>query len=140
MCEYIGIKRHNRLVYTYMCMCVGYLCILQCINLSVYFPNRCVYKQVLWHHSTLLYCAGPMMSSALSVSNFELKTSVLIDFGKIKVNQSRIFRLKVNKCCDLPTNINRSDYSFALEKLHPGMAGKDEALFDPNLPLQLKKG
>ena len=29
----------------------------------------------------------------------------------------------------LPTNINRSDYSFALEKLHPGTAGNDKALF-----------
>ena len=37
-------------------------------------------------------------------------------------------------CCDLPANINRSDYSFVLEKLHPGTAGNDEALFDPNLP------
>ena len=43
-------------------------------------------------------------------------------------------------CRDLPTNINRSDYLFALEKLHPGTAGNDEALFDPNWLLQLKKG
>ena len=43
-------------------------------------------------------------------------------------------------CRDLPTDINRSDYSFALEKIYLGTAGKDEALFDPNLPLQLKKG
>ena len=28
-----------------------------------------------------------------------------------------------------PTNVNRSDYSFAQEKLHPGTAGNDEALF-----------
>ena len=40
---------------------------------------------------------------------------------------------------DLPTNINRLDYLFALEKLHPGTAGNDEALFDLNRPLQLKK-
>ena len=32
-------------------------------------------------------------------------------------------------CRYLPTNINRSDYSFALEKLHPGMAGNDKTLF-----------
>ena len=48
--------------------------------------------------------------------------------------------LVIKKICrDLPTNINRSDYSFALEKLHPGTAENDEAFFDPNLPLQLKK-
>ena len=32
-------------------------------------------------------------------------------------------------CRDLSTNVNRSDYSLALEKLHLGMAGNDEALF-----------
>ena len=42
-------------------------------------------------------------------------------------------------CRDLLTNINKSDYSFAQEKLHPGTAKNDEALFDPNLPLQLRK-
>ena len=46
----------------------------------------------------------------------------------------------IQACRDLPTNKNRSDYSFALKKLHPGTAGNDEALFDPNLPLSLKKG
>ena len=30
---------------------------------------------------------------------------------------------------DRPTNVNRSDYSFALEKLHPGTVGNDDALF-----------
>ena len=43
-------------------------------------------------------------------------------------------------CRGLPTNINRSEYSFTLEKLHLGTAGNDEALFDPNRPLQQKKG
>ena len=33
-----------------------------------------------------------------------------------------------NSCRDLLININRSDYSFALEKLYPGTAGNDEAL------------
>ena len=32
-------------------------------------------------------------------------------------------------CRDLPTNVNRSDYLFALEKLHPGTARNDKALF-----------
>ena len=32
-------------------------------------------------------------------------------------------------CRDLPTNVNRSDYSLALEKLHPGTAENDKALF-----------
>ena len=30
-------------------------------------------------------------------------------------------------CRDLLTNLNRSDYSLALEKLHQGTAGNDEA-------------
>ena len=41
---------------------------------------------------------------------------------------------------DLLRNINRSDYSHSLEKLHPGAAGNDEALFDPDLPLRQRKG
>ena len=42
-------------------------------------------------------------------------------------------------CRDQPTNINRSDYSFALEKLHPGTAGNDKAIFStPNQLLQLR--
>ena len=49
-------------------------------------------------------------------------------------------RLVVQICHDQLTKINRSDYSFALEKLHPGTAGNDEALFNPNLPLQLREG
>ena len=39
------------------------------------------------------------------------------------------FQILLFYCCDLPTNINRSDYSFALEKLHPGTARNDKALF-----------
>ena len=40
-----------------------------------------------------------------------------------------IYRQYIKKCRDLPTNVNRSDYSFALEKLHPGTTGNDKALF-----------
>ena len=69
-----------------------YMRVLSCMIISVYSPNRCVYKQVIWYHSTLLYTADPVMSAAPSVSNFELKTSVLIDFSKIKVDQNRIFK------------------------------------------------
>ena len=35
------------------------------------------------------------------------------------------------KSRDLFTNINRSDYSHSLEKLHPGTAGNDEVLLRP---------
>ena len=41
---------------------------------------------------------------------------------------------------NLLTNINRSDYSHSLEKLHTGVAENDEALFDPDLPLRQRKG
>ena len=35
-------------------------------------------------------------------------------------------KLKILKSCrDLTINVNRSDYSLALEKLHPGTAGND---------------
>ena len=47
-----------------------------------------------------------------------INSSILIFFFKIKLT-----------CRNQPTNVNRSDYSFALEKLHPGTAGNDEALF-----------
>ena len=40
-------------------------------------------------------------------------------------------------CSDRPTNVNRSDYSFALEKLRPEMT---KPFFDSNRPLQLRKG
>ena len=43
-------------------------------------------------------------------------------------------------CRDLLTNINRSDYSHSLEKLHPGTVGNDDVFFDSDLPLQLRKG
>ena len=43
-------------------------------------------------------------------------------------------------CCDLLRNINRSDYSLALEKLYPGTAGDDEALLRHWPAVTAKKG
>ena len=48
--------------------------------------------------------------------------------------------IRIHTYRDLLTNINRSDYSHSQEKLHPGKAGNDVAFFDPDLPLQLRKG
>ena len=63
----------------------------------------------------------------------------LID-REIRVAFNKFPDFFVQACHDLFTNIIRSDFSLALEKLHPGTAGNDEAFLRHWPAVTAKKG
>ncbi len=58
----------------------------------------------------------------------------------MKKNLAKLLTLTLIIINTFSFNVFRLDYSFALEKLHPGTAGNDDIFYDPDLRLQQRKG